>query len=482
MSMEVYVREDGMLAVRQPGQSTPAFRATGTPDVGGLYVEGGLFGTCKHDPVLVNALVGPQGFEGKLRWVGSDVQTPIYEALVYIGTTGHGQSSDCADCGKPVEKRCAQSACFGRICQQTNEVLFDDLGLRANFGVPKMTLFGAITDAAGNVLIPHNSEIQDVFVKNVAEAGYNLRLDNSQLLWNGNPANNLGGRREYVGFDLIINTGKFDVETHAACPQLDSTLIDYGNNVVGALGSPSIVAFAAALMRRLRFRADASNLGAETMVTHIVMHPQIWDCVADAWACEYGLVCPNTNAAAPPRQDARQLAADRDRMRRDMTLTIDGMTYPVTLDSQIEVTYGSFGNQVMACSDIYFITTNIRGEVVTWGEYQDLNKTGAATLAWFRQNFGATYWSITDGGRFIVAPTYHGGWCFDARILTKPRIISRMPWLSGRVQNVCCALVGPPYPDPSGSGGVYEMTEGAYGWNPNYLYGECWPGHSGMGE
>lgn len=478
--MNVYVREDGTLAIQDDRSRVPAWRASGTPDVGGLYVEGGLFGTCKHDPVLVNALVGPSGFEGKLRWVGTDTENPIYEALVWIGTSTHAQDGVCADCGKPEELRCAQSACFGRICQQTNEVLFDDLGLRANANVPRMTLFGAITDAAGNVLIPHNSEIQDVFVKNVAEAGYNLRLDNSTLLWNGNPANNLGGRREYKGFDLLINTGYADVETQQRCAQMDSTLFDYGSNVVGALGSPSIVAFAAALMRRLRFRADASNLGAETMVTHIVMHPNQWDCVADAWACEYGLVCPNTNAAAATRQDARQLAADRDRMRRDMTLTIDGVAYPVTLDSQIAQVAAPHGDMTAMTGDIYFITTQVRGETVTWGEYQDFNKTAAATLAWFRRTFGATQWSLTDGGRFVVAPTYSGGYCFDVRILTKPRIISRTPWLSGRIQNVSCAMLQP-FPGVSGSGQLYEMYGGADKWHPNYLYGDCWPGHYGGG-
>jgi len=59
--------------------------------------------------------------------------------------------------------------------------------------------------------------------------------------------------------------------------------------------------------------------------------------------------------------------------------------------------------------------------VITYGEFQDMGASAAATLRWFTSQFGSTPVSVTDGGRFAVAPTTSGGWCFDARILTKPR-------------------------------------------------------------
>ena len=95
MDTQIVVRDDGTLALG----NIPPVRASGTPDVGSLYAEGGLFGTCKQDPTLVNAIVGPEGFEKVLRWFGTDIENPIYQSLTYIGTTSTAQASECADCG-----------------------------------------------------------------------------------------------------------------------------------------------------------------------------------------------------------------------------------------------------------------------------------------------------------------------------------------------------------------------------------------------
>ena len=474
MDMQLHVRPDGTIGVRGGGPPPGLFpfRASGTPDVGSLYAEGGLFGTAKQHPVLFNAIVGPMGFEGVLHWYGTRNENPVYQSLVYVGTTTRDQASVCADCGKPVELRCAQSACFGRLCQMTNEVVFDDVGLRANENVPTLLMFGNITDAAGNVLIANGQPIDDIFIKNLAEAGYNLRFDNSQVLWDGNPSTNTAGRWEYPGFGIIVNTGKVDVVTGEDCPLLDSFLLDYGSQIVGGLASPSILAYISRAIRQGRFRASGAGLDPETMTTYIVLPPNLWYCVASAAACEYGLVC-SSNVTAPARNDALQVAAMRDAYLSQLYLKVDGKNYPVVLDTQIPQTFGSVGNENVVCADIYIITTHVNGKEITYGEFQDFNQTARASLAWFRQTFGADIISVFDGGRFAVAPTMSGGFCYDARILTKPRLMSLMPWLSQRVQNVCCVPLGEPFPDVTGSGGVYDEVDGAQWWPPNYFYGPC---------
>jgi hypothetical protein len=77
--------------------------------------------------------------------------------------------------------------------------------------------------------------------------------------------------------------------------------------------------------------------------------------------------------------------------------------------------------------------------------------------------------AITDGGRFIHVPTIEGGLCFDVRTVVKPRIIMRMPQLSGRVQNVCGVPLGT-YPAPTGSGLYGELTGGSSTKPYVYLY------------
>ena len=464
---------------------TSIAKASGTPISTYLYSEGGLFGSAKQDPALINAMVGPFGYESKLIFMGTKTENPIVTSLTCITSSGYSQSTSCYDCGKPSIAKCDQSACFGRICQQTQEVLFDELGLMANNQIQQKVLYGNITDPAGNVLIPQGGTISDMFTLNVLAAAYNLRREIGQMLWTGNPASNAGGYAEFTGFDLLINTGKADALSGQLCPLLDSHVVSYGNQIVGATGSDSIVAEVSGIVRTIRYRIMTAGFDTNGAVIDIVMSPTLWDCVADAWACEYGVNCAT---GATSTNDALAVANLRDRFKNELFLTVDGLRYPVTLDNGINVTNTSIGNTNVRCSTIYVITRILPGGpvvpdspgngVITYGEYQDMNASAGATMRWFQQQFGSTPVSVTDGGRFAIAPTTSGGWCFDARILTKPRLRMLMPQLSGRLTNVCCANVGK-YLDPTGSGGAYDYCGGDDSTPENYLYGDCWPTHAG---
>ncbi len=455
----------------------PLAKASGTPAVPpDLYANGGLFGACSHDPVLINAVVGPFGYMGRLAWRGEIYENPIVEALTYVGSTGYSQSGDCADCGKPVVKRCAQTVCFGRICQQTEEMAFDSIGLRANAGVPTLAFYGNITGPSGEVIIPQGQPITDAFTLQVAAAAYNLRRRIGQLIWTGDPANNAGGYAEFPGFDLLINTGKADAYTGTACPALDSLIYNYGGAVVGASGSPSIVQVVSAMVRRLRYRMMTAGFDADAAVMDIVISPTLADCLFNAWACEYGLTCQSTSTTMT--NDALAIAELRDTFRNGGFVRIDGRNYPVVLDNGIAVTNAPYGNDTKRCSTIYVITREVpgapNGGIVTWGEYQDMQRTAGDVVAWFRQMFGSSSVALTDGGRFAVAPTTYGGYCFDVRVLTKPRIRMLMPWTSGRITNVCCVETIKT-PDVTGSGGIYELDGGVYESPELTLYGDCWP-------
>lgn len=452
------------------GQAAVA-KADGTPVTTYLYSEGGLFGTAKQDPVLINAMVGPFGVMGALDWIGVDHENPIYQSITRITTSGTAQSTACGDCGTPTILRCAQTSCFGRICQQSEEMQYDELGLKANVNVPRLALFGNITDPQGNILIGMGQPITDLFTLSVAAAAYSMRREVGELMWTGNPTNNAGGYAEFSGFNLIINTGKIDALTGIACDGLDSTLLNFSSDVVGASGSRSIVRYISAVVRQILYRIDTAGLDRNTANIMIVMHPNVADCVFDAWACEYGINC---QTGATPRNDALASAELRDDLKRRQVLRVDGREYPVVLDNSINQTVSYLGDDTNMCSDIYVITKSVSGRRITWGEYQDFNRTGGTAEAFFRRTWGATSVAATDGGRYAIAPGESGGFCFDAKILTKPRIIALMPQLLGRVQNVCCNPLKP-FPAASGSGGLYEVDGGATTVPPNYLYGDCFP-------
>lgn len=450
--MEIYVRSDGSLGVKEG-------RASGTPDTLGIYTAGGLFGVPGMHPSLVNAMVGPMGVEKLFRWVASDETNPIYDALVYIGSTGHSQDGLCADCGKPQFRECAQTAVFGRFCQQTEEIAFDQIGLRYNQGVPRMAMFGPITDPNGQVIVPQGGEIKDAFMLSVAGAAYNLRMLVGQVMWSGNPAANNGGYHEFSGLALVVNTSKVDAITGLDCNSLDSIMLNYGSSIVGATGSPSILSYIRSLLNAIRYRAAGANLNADSATTTLVMRPEVWDAVAAAAACEYGLQC---NVGATTYNNAMEIAKIRDQYLSGMYLTIDGRNYPVLLDNLMPVTTTAYGTGTRWCSDIYALTTDIEGQTVMWGEYQDFNATASSIISEMRSSFGATPVAVTDGGRFAHAATFSGGFCMDVRTLTKPRILSTMPQLSGRVQNVCVVpMDNALWPAATGSGLYNELTGGA---------------------
>jgi hypothetical protein len=444
----------------------PYMRATGVADAVPIYTAGGLFGVPGVDPVLVNAMVNPTGIDRVLTWVESRETNPMFDALVYVGTSGTTQGSFCGDCGKPNFRECMQSAVFGRICQQTQEMQMDMIGLKLNRGVPELALFGNITDGSGNVLVPMGQPIRDVFALNVFGSAYNLRMDFGRTLWTGNPTNNLAGRQEWSGFDLLINDGKWDVITGLTCEGLDSYLSDYGSAVVGVTGSPSILSYIAGALRSIRYRITGSGLDPETAQMYIVMGPQHWDVISAAAACEYGLVC---NVGVTTQQDALQVANIRDRFLADMVIRIDGKDYPVIVDNMITQTPSAYGNTTKFCSDIYIITTVVNGRTITYGNYQNFNSTAGPTIAELRSQFGSAPFAITDGGKFLHVPTFQGGLCFDVRTFLKPRIIMRMPQFSGRIQNVCVVPIGH-YVPPTGSG-MYDELEGGSSTKPSlYLY------------
>src|SRR3990167_754867 len=192
-------------------------KADGTPIGSYLYEGGGLFGRCDGNATLINALVGPIGFEKVLTWIGTDTEREFTDAWTDIVITSGEQSAVCGDCQTASMRACAQFYCFGRFCRQSEELQFDRIGLRANSGVPIKNLFGSITGPDGAVLVPQGAAISDDFYTQTAMVGYALRLRNAQLLWSGNPVNNAGAYAEHAGFQLLINTSKFDAYTQIAC-------------------------------------------------------------------------------------------------------------------------------------------------------------------------------------------------------------------------------------------------------------------------
>lgn len=431
-------------------------KATGNPIGSYLYEAGGLFGRCDGSSTLINALVGPIGYEKMLTWIGTDTEREFVDAWSDIEIGTGEQSKACGDCITAYMRACAQFYCFGRFCRQSQELQFDRLGLRANSSVPIKNLFGAITDPAGNVLVPMGSQISDDFYIQTALVAYALRLKNAQLLWNGNPANNAGSYQEYNGFQLIVNTGKFDAYTQQYCTALDSFLMNMNYNAFTTDGALAVRTWFHRMVNQFMIRANRAGLDWDSAVMDIVMTPNLWDCVARVYACAGLDLCSVSGARNQVMANADQAQNRYEQYLSNMQLPIDGRMYPVVLDSQIPETAGQANG---ICSDIYFITREISGRTITYGNFQDFNKTYGRTRNEMVSMFGSDDIAITDAGRYAIVRQNERG-CFDVQAYLKPRIVAEMPQLLGRIRNVCCSVTSEPFPDVTGSGRVYEKSGG----------------------
>lgn len=432
-------------------------KADGTPIGSYLYEAGGLFGRCDGSSTLINALVGPIGFEKVLQWIGTDTEREFVDAWTDIEITSGEQSAVCGDCQTASMRACAQFYCFGRFCRQSQELQFDRLGVRANSSIPIKNLFGNITAADGTVLVPQGAAITDDFYTQSAMVGYAIRLRNAQLLWTGNSINNTGAYQEYNGFQTLVNTGKFDAYTQLACDAIDAFLLNYNNNSPQADGTLAIRTWFHRMVNQFRTRANRAGLDWDTAKMYIVMTPNLWECVARVYACSGVDLCGTFSLSQNVNNvDANQAQARYEDYLRSMMLPIDGRMYPVVLDSQIPETAGQANG---ICSDIYFITTDISGRTVTYGNYQDFNKTYGRVRNEMVSMFGSDDIAITDNGRFALVRQNSRG-CFDVQAYTKPRLVLEMPQLTGRIRNVCCDVTGEPYPDVTASGRVYELGGG----------------------
>lgn len=440
------------------GYAPYGLKAAGTPSEHAyLYEAGGLFGRSDGPSTLINAMVGPIGFESRLEWFGTDTENEFVDALTAIVETGSEQSTSCGNCVRISLRACAQLYCFGRFCRQTEELQFDRLGVRANANVPVKTLFGNVTDAANNILIRQGEQITDAFMLQTRAVGYALRLKNSTMLWNGNPANNNGRvYMEYQGFQLVVNTGKYDAYNQADCDALDAFLMNYGFNAVSSDGTHSITNWFRRMVLEFMRRAEGAGMDWNTAEMHIVMSPNMWDCVARRYACAGIDLCALSASSARITASADQARARYEEYLSRMALPIMGRWYPVTLDAQIPETPGQANG---ICSDIYFITTNINGEGITFGQYQDFQMTYGKVRNELVSMFGSDDIAITDNGRFALIRDNSRG-CFDVQALTKPRVVARAPWLTGRIRNICCDITESPLPDTTGSGRVYEKGGG----------------------
>lgn len=455
--------------------------ATGTPTTTYAHGPGGVFSYPGVDPQVFSAMLGVEGgLIGALPKYPSVYTNPLY--LTITGVQDDVGSEPDAVCDPAVvaglTKACMQTSVFGRYRRQTREVYLNNLGrYRDNADPTNLRLANAFPALRGGdpfmnpaLATPMGGDVLELeMAKVLFEFGVSVNRLLDRQLFRGNPSNNSAGDgyREMTGLDLLIGTGKVDAETGTACPAMDSDIKDFNYQNVGASGASDIVQALTYMYRYVRSIARRS--GMLPVEWAWLMREELFYELTAIWPISY-LTSAATMGSVRDQDWQRgnlnlnDMADQRDRMRREAYLLIDGVQVPVILDDGITELNSTTDANVPAgsfASDIYLLPlTVLGGTPVTYLEYfqhdnaslaQALGNGRLAGQVW-TTNAGAWIWSA-ERTRLCVF--------WEGKV--EPRLILRTPQLAGRLQNCVYSPLQhtrQPFPDEPyfKNGGVTSRT------------------------
>jgi hypothetical protein len=422
------------------------YRATpSTPSTPYYTGPGGLFGVAGLEREIISTRITPMGLADQLPAIGTNEVQPMFG--YFTGFTAESGSEPVGVCDDPPVaapgKVCMQIAQFGRFSRMTRTLEVNRLGAQINRGeFTDLNFLNSPLGGMGGITVPDGIpgavNVRNEVAMRMIEVGISFQNWITRKVYDGNPANNTGGDgyREFPGLDILINTGHVDALTNTACPSLDSDIKDFGYSLIGdsSTNNTKLITMLSAMMRYLRWNAQQMNFGDVDFA--FVMRPglfweltAIWPCLYMTWRCQ-------TAGGSEAFVDAGDMVRMRDDMRNGNYILIDGMRYPVILDSNIQEETNTTGPASVSsgtfASDIYIIPLRARGMPLTYWQYFDfrtsLNILGTGPAA------STYFW--TDGGRYMWHLRPPTNWCIQWLAKIEPRLILRTPHLAGRLTNV----------------------------------------------
>jgi len=400
-----------------------------------LYGDTGLFSVPGLERDIITAHVRPYGIASRLPWIPSVNEDPRFGTITGVSDDiGAEVDNACEDAPTGYIKACNLTARFGMIRRDTETIEMDKVMLRLNRGDPKdLALRGRLLGLQ-NIEPSGMNEGEVMNIITMSEM-VNTAVRSERLLNNWTWQGVTTQPNQFPGLDVQIATGQVDADTGVACPAIDSYVADYGLAEITA----AIVNSVSTMEYHLTYNAQVMGLDPASWV--IVMRPDLWMVLSSIWPIAY-----NTNRGAYADTNGvvnvlgTEMVAARDSMRRNMTIEINGMTYPVVTDTGV-YEHNPDNNQNLDpgqfASSIYMVPEAIQGSFpVTYFEYVDYRQAiGDISLLRGREDF---FW--TDQGRYSWAIEQRK-WCYNLALKLEPRVILRCPQLAGRIDNVLYAPI-----------------------------------------
>lgn len=398
-----------------------------------LHGINGLFSTPGLERDVITAMVRPQGIGSVLPALPSTTEDPRYPSITgFTDVVGSEPTTSCADAPYGYMKGCNLTARFGLARRDTNVIDITKVNLKTNRGEMNDLILRGKLLGMENLSPRGISDADAITILTKSEmVGVGVQFERllSRQLWQGTTAI----ANQFPGLDAQIVTGQKDADSGTTCPALDSDVKDFAWDLVGGTGR-SIVEYVSMMGWYLNY--NAVGMGLDPVKWVIAMRPELWFELSAVWPCQYLSHRCNIDKSAtnPIVINDNVNVAMRDQMRRDMVLPVNGINYPVVVDTGI-YEYNNTTNANCAAgqyaSSLYFVPLTIQGNFpVTYREYLDY---GMADRDISLLNGTETFW--TDGGMYSWAVEYNK-WCFHLAARTEQRVILRTPQLAGKIQRI----------------------------------------------
>lgn len=432
-----------------------------------MHGSGGLFSTPGVDPRVFSAMqlpmmglldvlpVMPAGSslspDTRSEYGGADV--PFYDLVtgVTAGNLDSFANQPDEPCDDPPEpgllKACTLTAPYGRFYGKVRAVDLQRVARVTNRGestdltmMNQIPIGGFVTPTPAGAGMPGNF-VNELNAR-LFEAAVSWKRMIAPLVYSGNPTANKagGGAKQFVGLDLLINTGnKVDAITANVCTALNSEIYNFGYNLLNGSGN-DIVTYLDSLFHQLEWNAIQQGLDPVEFV--IVMRPEAFDEIAKVWPIRYyveALEAMGQYTNGRVSLDARETTEMRDDMRNNLFLPVRGKRRRVVLDNTIvEDNVTTTGNLLAGqyASDIYVVPLTVLGGIpVTYIEPFNYDAGNISAVKNFLGLDNSIAFRTSDGGKFLWW-SHRTNTCLDYRWLTEFRVIMRTPQLAGRIENV----------------------------------------------
>ena len=403
----------------------------------------GLFNDCCIERDVISAECVPYGIMEILPAFRSLDENPVFAYITAINADDDSiePETDCEDGPSGYYEGCKTTCTFGKVQRSTKTVAINEvIGRLCRGDTRDLVLHGSLIGNMGGLAIRGMNETQllnVVLQSEMVKVGRLFNIKLNQLLWSGDTANKTnGGYQEFKGIDLQVTDGIIDIDTMQPCVEMDSIVDD--------------AAFAELSCEKITWMFETEIIIQERAlsvrpVTHVwAMRPELWWELTRQWFCCIQADCATAGQAGGPGldqvifHDSRAMQNSIDNMLNQKSLTINGNTYRVILDTGIPLLTNTTNPGDLAvgeiASGIYFLPLRIMGSTpVLYIEYKDYSSIPSIVGTSAIPGGALDYWS--DDGKWLWA-VQNVNWCLKVNGKIEPRVCLRTPWLAAKCVNI----------------------------------------------